>query len=191
MEQIRSFIAVELPENVKTGLKEIQGRLKSENPSIARWVDPAGIHLTLKFLGNVPANQVEAISRSIKKAAAEVSPFSLEIKGLGAFPSLARPQVVWTGLSGDIDRLNMLQKSLEIQVSPLGFPSEKRPFSPHLTLARLRDTATAIERQKLGEKISNIQFSSGFHMNVNSVNLMRSQLTPAGAIYTRLFEIDL
>jgi RNA 2',3'-cyclic 3'-phosphodiesterase len=191
IEQIRSFIAIELPEEVRSGLKKTQGLLKSDNPQIARWVDPASIHLTLKFLGNIPADKVAPISQLMKKAAGEVKPFRLEVKGLGAFPTLSRPQVIWVGLTGEIEQLQKLQNCLESQISPLGFPTENRAFTPHLTLARLRDTAAAIERQKLGEKISSIDLGLCFSISVNSISLMRSQLTPAGAIYTRLFETGL
>jgi RNA 2',3'-cyclic 3'-phosphodiesterase len=191
MEQIRSFIAIELPEEVRSGLKKAQGLLKSDNPQLARWVDPASIHLTLKFLGNIPADKVAPISQLMKKAAGEIQPFQLEVKGLGAFPSLLRPQVIWIGLTGEIEQLRKLQNSLESQISPLGFPSENRPFTPHLTLARLRDTASVIERQKLGKIISSTDIGSGFSISVNFISLMRSQLTPAGAIYTRLFETGL
>jgi RNA 2',3'-cyclic 3'-phosphodiesterase len=191
MEQIRTFIAIELTEDARSGLRTIQGLLKSDNPQIARWVDPASIHLTLKFLGNIPPNKVEPISQYMKKAAVEVKPFGLEIKGLGAFPTLDRPQVVWIGLTGEIEQLKKLQTNLESWIAPLGFPPENRPFTPHLTLARLRDTATAIEKQKLGEKILKTDPGRGFSISVNSISLMRSQLTPAGAIYTRLFETGL
>ncbi len=191
MEQLRSFIAIELTEEVRSGLKAVLTLLKSENHQIARWVDPSSIHLTLKFLGNVPSDRITTISQSIKTAAGEVKPFKLEINGLGAFPSLFRPQVIWIGLSGQVDQLKKLQTAIESQITPLGFPMENRPFTPHLTLARVRDTASVTERQKLGEKVSTTDLRSGFSISVNSISLMRSQLTPAGAIYTRLFETGL
>jgi RNA 2',3'-cyclic 3'-phosphodiesterase len=191
MEQIRSFIAIELPAEVKSGLKNVQGLLKSDNPRTARWVDPDSIHLTLKFLGNVPADKISIITQSIQTAVQGISPFSLEVKGLGAFPGLTRPQVVWIGLTGGLADLQTLQKNLESLIAPLGFPTENRPFTAHLTLARLRDTATSLERQKLGELIAHTVPPAGLALKVDSISLMRSQLTPSGAVYTRLAEVPL
>jgi 2'-5' RNA ligase len=191
MEQIRSFIAVELPEEVKSGLRQVQETLKSTNPSCARWVDPYSIHLTLKFLGNVDANKIDVIVRSIKKAVQPVTPFRLEVKGVGFFPSLQRVQVVWIGLTGDIEKLQLLQNNIETEVSPLGFPTEKRAFTPHLTLARLRDNAGLLERQKMGEIIAKTEIETNMIIQVSSISLMRSQLTRNGAIYTRLSSIGL
>jgi RNA 2',3'-cyclic 3'-phosphodiesterase len=191
MEQIRSFIAIELPVEVKSALKKAQEELIQDNPLVAKWVDPGSIHLTLKFLGNVPTARVDRITQAIKIAAEGIKPFCLELKGLGAFPAINRPQVVWVGLAGDIDLLRHLQKNIETQVSPLGFPTENRPFTAHLTLARLRDTATLPERQKLGAKIACVEINPGSTINVDSVSLMRSQLRPSGAIYTRLTTISL
>jgi RNA 2',3'-cyclic 3'-phosphodiesterase len=186
MEQIRSFIAIELPQEVKAGLRQIQAGFKSGHPASARWVDPEGIHLTLQFLGNVDADKIEAIQQALKQAAIAVPPFHLELKGLGAFPSLRRAQVVWVGLRGDLDKLQVLQKRIETSLLPLGFEPEKRAFTPHLTLARMRDMASPLERQTLGETISRTKIETNLMIEVNSVSLMRSQLTRAGAIYTRL-----
>jgi RNA 2',3'-cyclic 3'-phosphodiesterase len=191
MEQIRSFIAVELPGEVKSALRSVQEQLISDNPHVAKWVDPGSIHLTLKFLGNMPAGKTEAIAQAIKKAAQGIKPFCLAVSGLGAFPTLKRPQVVWVGLEGDIEQVKQLQTNIETQVSPLGFPTENRPFTAHLTLARLRDTAAFNEKERLGEKLSGLEIPPGLTVNVNCVSLMRSQLTPSGAIYTRLTAINL
>ncbi len=191
MEKLRLFIAIELPPEVKAGIKKVQDSLKSGHQQTAKWVDPESIHLTLKFLGYVESEKVEKITRCTRIAAVENRAFSLEIKSAGAFPTLTRPQVVWIGLAGAIEQLQKLQKDLESRVSPLGFPPENRPFTPHLTLARVRDTATLIERQKLGEKVAQTGSLSGLIISVNSISLMRSQLTPRGAIYTRLAAIGL
>lgn len=191
MDQIRSFIAIELPESVKTGLKQVQDYLRSNDPTGAKWVDPESIHLTLKFLGNVDADKVEAVTQAIQSASKNIGPFHLELKGLGAFPSLRRVQVVWVGITGDLDELLALQKQIEFYVSPLGFPTEKRGFTPHLTLARVRDMATPQDRQSLSELISRTEIGSNLTIHVSSVNLMRSQLTRAGAIYSRLSSTQL
>jgi RNA 2',3'-cyclic 3'-phosphodiesterase len=191
MEEIRSFIAIELPEQVKSELQHIEDRLRSAEPTSAKWVDPKSIHLTLKFLGNVSADKIEAIVRAMNQAAGNISPFRLEMQGLGAFPNLRRVQIAWAGIIGDIDKLNLLQSNLEKALSPLGFPPENRPFTPHLTLARVRDYATPDQRQTLGEALARAKFASSMIIQVHSINLMKSQLTRAGAIYSCLSSVEL
>lgn len=191
MEQIRTFIAIELPPEFKNVLRAVQEHLISDNPHIAKWVDPGSIHLTLKFLGNIPSDRAGAITRAIANAAEGKSSFTLKIAKPGAFPSISRPQVVWIGLEGDIEKLKLLQAAIESCVSPLGYPAENRPFTAHLTLARLRETATYEEKMRLGKLIAGLQSSPVLSLNVDHVSLMRSQLTPSGAIYTRLASVSL
>jgi RNA 2',3'-cyclic 3'-phosphodiesterase len=186
LEEIRSFIAIELPEEVKCGLLKVQNALKSADPACAKWVDPSGIHLTLKFLGNVKADKIDNIIQSMKQAAENAAAFHLEIEGLGAFPNLKRVQIVWAGITGDLDKLNLLESNLEAALTPLGFKPENRPFTPHLTLARMREYATPIQRQALGEAIAQSKFESNMVINVAWISLMKSQLTRSGAIYSCL-----
>ena len=143
------------------------------------------------LLGNISLDKIDAITRGVDIAAQAVTPFCLEIKGLGAFPNLRRVQVVWVGLSGDLDKLQALQSNVESNISPLGFPAEKRFFTPHLTLARVGENATPEARQSLGEIITKTKIESNLIIKVNSISLIRSQLTRAGAIYTRLCSVEL
>ena len=191
IEQIRSFIAIELPEPVKIGLRQIQDVLKSPGPTSAKWVDPNSIHLTLKFLGNVSIDKIAGIITMTERAIETFGPFRLEIGGLGAFPNMRRVQVVWVGIAGDLDRLQLLQKRVESKMAELGFPPEGRAFTPHLTLARVRDNATPDQRQALGQIIAGIKLESSLIVDVNSVSLMRSQLNPSGAVYTELHSFAL
>ncbi|MFC2066804.1 RNA 2',3'-cyclic phosphodiesterase [Chloroflexota bacterium] len=191
MEQIRSFIAIELPDELKTVLAKLETQLKSGGQSPVKWIDPNSIHMTLKFLGNIGMNRVDDITRAIMEAARGMSPFHLEVKGLGVFPNLKRVQIVWVGVSGEIDRLSQLQQRIESNLSPLGFPPEPRPFTPHLTLARLRDRASPEERQSFGQLIANTRFEAVYGFNVDSISLMKSQLTREGAIYSRISSIRL
>jgi RNA 2',3'-cyclic 3'-phosphodiesterase len=191
LEKIRSFIAIELSEEIKTGLKQLQDRLKAPDPSIAKWVDPHSIHLTLKFLGYVDADKIAAIIQSIHAATTTVNPFALQVDGLGSFPSPDRVQVIWVGLIGDLERLQVLQENIELYVAPLGFPTEKRRFTAHLTLARVRESVTPFQRQALGKVIAGTQTEPNLPVEVNSISLMRSRLTPAGAIYTKLSSVEL
>jgi 2'-5' RNA ligase len=186
MEQIRSFVAIELPAEVKNGLKQVRDTLSAGNQTTAKWVDSENIHLTLKFLGNVQADKLPAISQAVQDAADQVTSFELMLNGLGAFPNSKNVQVVWIGLNGQLDVLQTLYKGLEDNLESLGFPPEGRPFRPHLTLARVRDNASPQEKQNLGDLISQTKVECNLKIQVESLSLMKSQLTRAGAIYSCL-----
>jgi len=186
MEHVRSFIAIELPEEVKAGLTRLQNQLKAAKHSSVKWVNPNSIHLTLKFLGDVPVNKINSITRALETATSEIPPFQLEIKDLGVFPNLNKVRVVWVGMSGDITRLGQLQRRIESNLATLDFAPETRAFTPHLTLARLREQASPDERQNFGHLIGNTKFDLVYKFRVDSVSLIRSQLTREGAIYSRL-----
>ncbi len=191
MEQIRSFIAIELPDELKSELVQLEARLKSGGQSGVKWVDPYGIHLTLKFLGSIAVDRVEGITRAMEEAARGISPFRLEVKELGVFPNFKRVQVAWVGISGEADKLVQLQKRIESNLAPLGFAPESRPFTPHLTLARLRNQASLEERQRFGQLIADITFEAACPIEVDAISLIRSQLTREGAIYTRINSVRL
>jgi 2'-5' RNA ligase len=190
-EQIRSFAAIELPEEAKKGLATLRRELERDEQRFVKWVDPGGIHLTLKFLGNIPSKRVAEITQAMKEAAQGLSPFLLEISGLGAFPSLKQPRVVWVGVGGALDKLSTLQQNMDSALAALGFAREERPFVPHLTVARVREGASASERGRFGELVGSATFEGRYHVEVEAVRLMRSQLTPAGAIYTCLSMVGL
>jgi len=190
-EQIRSFIAIELPEEAKEGLARLRKELERDEHKFVKWVDPGGIHLTLKFLGNIPSKRVTEITEAIKEAAQGISPFHLEISGLGAFPSIRQARVLWVGIGGEVDKLSRLQKNIDSALAALGFAKEERPFVPHLTLARIREGASPPERRSFGELVGSTTFEDKYHVEVEAIRLMRSQLTPAGAIYTCLSAVGL
>jgi len=188
-EEIRSFIAIELSEEVKKGLARLRADLGEH--SFVKWVAPEGIHLTLKFLGNILPKQVMRITQAMEEAGRGISPFRLEISGLGAFPNLKQPRVLWVGIEGEIDKLSRLQENIDSALAPLGFAKEEHAFVPHLTLARIRQEASPAQRRNLGELVESINFELRYSLNVESINLMKSQLTPKGAIYTCLFVVEL
>jgi 2'-5' RNA ligase len=190
MEQIRAFIAIELPSRLKLELGKLQTQLKMQRQNWVKWVDPNSIHLTLKFLGNIDINSTGQITKEMEGAARGISPFFLEVKDLGVFPNLRRVQVAWVGVSGEIDKVVQLQQNLESNLEYLGFVPEKRRFTPHLTLARLRDQAKPEERQKFGQLIASTGFKSD-PFKVDTVSLMRSQLTNHGAVYSQLNIVQL
>ncbi len=191
MEQIRCFIAIELPDEVKRGLTQLQAQLKSGNQPWVKWVDPYSIHLTLKFLGNVAVDRIDKITRAMGEAVQGASPFRLEVKDLGVFPNLRRVQVAWVGVSGEVDKLVHLQQRIESSLVPQGFTAESRPFTAHLTLARIRDRASPDERQRFGQLIADTKFEAAYTFRVDAINLMRSQLTREGAIYSRIGSVEL
>jgi len=147
------------------------------------------LHLTLKFLGNIPFKLVTEVTSAIKEASEGIPPFHLELSGLGAFPNLKQPRVVWVGIWGEVDKLLRLQQNIDFALSPLGFAKEERPFVPHLTLARVRQGASSIQIKNFGELVASAtlkQVQGSYSFEVGAISLMRSQLTPKGAIYTRL-----
>ena len=151
-----------------------------------RPVRPEGVHLTLKFLGDVPADRVGAIGDAVGKSAARHPPFALSLSGVGAFPSGRAPRVLWAGIAGDLDRLAALQASVDACLAELGFPRERRAFNPHLTLARLRDSASREERSRAFEVLRAAQSGGESSFEVDGVALFQSTLGHGGAVYRRL-----
>jgi 2'-5' RNA ligase len=191
MEEIRSFVAVELPHEFKLALASLQERLKAGSRAPVKWVDPDIIHLTLKFLGNIDSALTGRVTDALREAARGLHPFRLEMGGPGVFPNTGRVQVVWIGLAGEVEKLGELHRRIDAALIPLGFRPESRPFTPHLTLARVRDQATRDQRQELGRLVTGIQFQVPGSIKVDSVHLMRSQLTREGPFYSRLSSVTL
>ena len=190
-EVIRSFIAIELPGELAKQLKDFQAGLKSQGLHSAKWVDPGSMHLTLKFLGDVDVKSLAAVKDETGIAVRSSRRFHLVTGRTGFFPDLMRPRVFWMGLEGDIDALMALHKAIDEALSKLGYARENRPFTAHLTLARLREESSIIDRTEFARTAQAGVFKPSYDMEVNSVALMRSQLTPRGAIYTRLAEFTL
>ena len=190
-QQIRSFIAIELPEEVKTGLNRLQTELKLPRHNFVKWVATEGIHVTLKFLGNIYPEKVAEITKVMEQASQGSVPFQLEISEVGAFPNLRQPRVLWLGIRGDIDKLVAWQQRIDSGLVPLGFAKETRPFTPHLTLARLREGVSPGDRRDFGELVIKTPVEVNFKVNVNSLSLIKSQLLPGGAVYSRLAEVKL
>ncbi len=190
MEEIRAFIAIELPEEARAALATLQAKLRAGADHPVKWVDPRSIHLTLKFLGNIPASRVGEITAAVKEAARGLAPFLLEINGLGVFPAPGRIRVVWAGLGGDLPALKQLQQRLEANLAPLGFAREAR-FSPHLTLCRVREKISSAEQQSLGRLVSGTASVPRARFEARTVSLMRSHLTPQGAIYQCIGSVEL
>jgi RNA 2',3'-cyclic 3'-phosphodiesterase len=189
VEDIRAFVAIPLPGYIKQKLGEVQERLKTIR-SPTRWVAPESIHLTLKFLDSITEDTATAVTGVMEEAAIICGPFRLTLKGLGVFPNARKVQVVWAGVGGDIVKLVDLQKELDSGLSSLGFTPESRPFSAHLTLARMKDEAGASDREAMGRLIEATSFEGG-EFQVDSFSLMRSQLRREGPLYTPLASVSL
>ena len=184
-DDLRLFIACELPEDAKQGLGRIQEGLKRDGAErLLRWVRPEGVHLTLKFLGAVPRSDVERLKNALAPA---IEPFALTLRPatIGTFGG-ARMRVVWVGLEGDIDALAALAGRVDAAVAPLGFERERRPFAAHLTLARVRDQAGDEERRRLALQIRGYRLPALPSMTLSEVALMESRLGPGGSAYHRL-----
>lgn len=191
MEQLRAFIAVELPTSVRVVLGEVTKDLQALAPGGVHWVRPEGIHLTLKFLGNLTAESIASISQAMNRCATSVAPFELSLGDLGAFPNLKAPRVIWIGLQGALDGLLSLQVSLDEELERLGHAREGRPFNPHLTLGRVRETMPATHRRRVGENLAGASVNTRMGLPVEEIALVQSVLAPSGAVYTRLFSAPL
>lgn len=192
MTTIRAFIAIELPDWLRDRLAQLQDELEVEGPpGVMRWVRPEGIHLTLKFLGEVPLRQLPDIQVGLARAAATVTSFAFHAERLGCFPDTRRPNNVWVGVNEPTGALQRLQQAIEAQISPLGYPPENRPFHPHLTLGRASRHARPAELRQFGELIARKPLEPLGLVEVNGVSLMKSDLRPDGAIYTRLAYVPL
>jgi RNA 2',3'-cyclic 3'-phosphodiesterase len=179
---IRSFLAIEFPENLKATIADYLKDLK-QVPSKIKWVSPGQSHLTLKFFGSISEELVEKISQALLKVLIDYPRIQLSLKGIGAFPNLFRPRVIWAGLGGEIEILQDLYLAIEQALAPLGIPKEDRPLHPHLTLGRnkLKEVNEPLYRLMT-------QWSKGESESfvVKEVTLFRSDLKPTGPVYTQL-----
>jgi len=186
MEPIRAFIAIILPGQIKAVLSQLQNNLKTSKSASVKWVNPESIHLTLKFLGSVDEAEIPALNKALSEAVVGVAPFYLELGEPGAFPNCQAPSVVWVGVGGEKEPLRTLHNNIDRVLTPLGFPREKRAFSPHLTLGRVREETLPGERRRLGENVAALKIGEKSSLKVESINLMRSKLTREGAVYSCL-----
>lgn len=189
---IRTFVAIELPKEVKNELKKNQDKLKSFNFPI-KWVEPDQIHLTLSFLGDVFEDKIEKVYEAVEEGILGIRPFPLKPDGLGCSPSFKKPRVLWVGLEGEVEPLAKLQKQIEENLLAYGFhPRVRERFTSHLTLGRVRRKAGREERIKLGQRIEKFPFEPfGEPVKIEKVSIIKSDLFPTGPVYTKLREIEL
>jgi RNA 2',3'-cyclic 3'-phosphodiesterase len=193
--QIRVFVAVELPEE----LRERLGALRSQVAAVAeaaKWVGPDLLHVTLRFLGEIPVERLTAVEKATCAAAQEFEAVELYLDRTGTFPHERNPRVLWVGMQGDAGHASLLrlQAAVEYRLDVFGFGREQKPFSPHITIARLRERSSAEERRALGTAWKGISSRlSNFHHSfpVNNVTVMRSDLRSDGPRYTPVSRIPL
>ncbi len=184
----RSFFAIELNKEIAEGIRKVQERLRGQVTGV-RWVRPEGIHLTLKFLGEVDPDRIEEIVRTVEEGVEGLSPFTVRIRGGGGFPNVKNPRVIWIGVDDQGDSLRELQARVERGVEGLGFKREERVYTPHLTVGRLR-SGKGTGAGTL-EALKDIGESDLGTMEVGAIVLFRSHLKPTGAEYTKLGSIPL
>ena len=184
---IRTFIAIELDNTVKAELEKVQRRLRAEPISgVVRWVAPGSVHLTLKFLGDMEPERTPHVLAALKTACTGIAPFEVTVRGAGCFPNYQRPNVIWAGLVGQVQAATQLAQRIENECARLGFEPEDRPFSPHLTLGRVSREADPSERHQIGEMVRRLDIGINGVIHADMVCLIRSDLKPAGSVYTTL-----
>ena len=186
MSKIRTFVAIPLKQDIISRIEKVHEELRSI-PADVKWVRPKSIHLTLKFLGNIDEGEIDDIAQAIQNGVRTFQFWPVYIKNLGAFPSLRNPRVVWIGIEDKSSKIITLQNQIEKELSKLGFEQEKRRFSPHLTLGRVKSPRG--KRDLIHYLVDERERTFG-ELGVDRVVLFRSDLKPSGAIYTVLREFN-
>lgn len=190
MNPIRSFIAVELCAEIRQKLEEILRSMQGPRTQAVRWVPARNIHLTLKFLGDVAPAQMTPLTQQLRDRVCQEAAFSISIGEMGAFPNPRRPRVVWVGVDAP-QELAALAALVDRETGRLGFPPEDRPFSPHLTLGRVNQSATPEQVRQIAAVLAEQNVGRLGTCRVSEVVLFRSDLRPGGAEYTPLLKLPL
>lgn len=179
---MRVFVAVPLPDDLREELGGLVSELRDSGAD-ARWVDPDSMHLTLKFLGDTEPDEIEAVDQALRRAAGSVPPTGGRVQGVGSFPHLRRPRVIWAGVEPDDDGLEELHGRIDRGLAELGFKREKRGFHAHITLGRVK---SGEGKRALVEEIEAREEMELGRLPVEEFHLYESDLTPEGARYTVL-----
>ena len=193
MSRLRAFIAVEIPPEIRREIHDATSNLRRGSGSLIRWVAVENMHLTLKFLGDIPSANVEVLTQMIRAQADSFNCFDIHLTGIGSFPSPKRPRVIYIGIQAP-DALEAFQRQLESATCRLGYNSDAnggRAFSPHLTLGRVRQNIAADDQQKIRRALEESKIDSLGAARVDSVHLYKSDLKPTGPVYTRLYSAPL
>lgn len=183
---IRAFVAIKLSDELMVKLKEVRDSLASSQKDVS-WVRPGSIHLTLKFLGDIETEQVDTVAAALSGASAGVKAFTLKAEGVGGFPNLKSPRVIWVGIRENPELIR-LQKNIDERLFESGFEKDDRPFHPHLTLARVKTPGAGLE---LGKRVEESKVDIDVDFKADYFVLFRSVLSPKGAEHTELRRFDL
>ena len=187
MSKIRAFIAIEIPGEIQDKIGELQNSLKGIGGKI-NWTKPGNIHLTLKFLGDIDEDIIDEIAVKLQQAIQKVEGFKISVQGTGVFPNFKRPRVIWVAAKSEGDQLEKLAAQIEDCMKNFGFEKEHRRFSAHLTLGRVKDTKGI---EPMMERLRSYEEFVAGNFSVKEFYLIKSELHPAGSIYTPLKKIDL
>jgi 2'-5' RNA ligase len=190
MSLLRAFIAVEIPLPIREAVSTAAAPLHQGIGQAVRWVPMDNMHLTLKFLGDVSAANVEMLCQMLQAEADLFHCFDLHLEGLGAFPNQKRPRVIYIGIQAPAT-LEALQRGIDSSSRRLGYESEERGFSPHLTIGRVKQNITSTEQQAIRRALEETRIDSLGTARVDSVHLYKSDLKPTGSVYTRIYTAPL
>jgi len=190
MSLLRAFIAVEIPLEVRQAVCNATSDLQKRIGSLVRWVSVENMHLTLKFLGDISPANVDMLSQMLQAETDLFQCFDPRLHGLGSFPNPKRPRVIYIGIQAPV-ALETLQRGIESASRRLGYESEERGFSPHLTIGRVKQNVTATEQQTIRRALEETKIDALGIARVDSVHLYKSDLKPTGSVYTRLYSAPL
>ncbi len=190
---LRLFISANLPPDLVSAIGDVQGQLKRRLRSLPlSWTRPEGIHLTFKFLGDTDPARVDSIVAGLQSAVVSHPSFTVTVAGLGCFPNLRQPNVLWIGVQDPEKGLQRLAAGVDAATARLGWEKENRPYTGHLTLARVKREARNDERRAIGDSISQFSLPDPLgSLPVHSLHLMRSELNPGGSVYNVVASIPL
>ena len=195
MTAIRSFVAIELSDQAMLQLTHLQSRLNDIlPPNTVRWTVPQNIHLTLHFLGHLLMDHLDEVALIVRDVAATATPFSLDLSNLGCFPHIRRPRIVWVGLSGEMEVLVNLHRELGERLrQAIRFQPESRPYSPHLTIGRIKKGIPQHRLRELGKLLEQEipRVGQVAPLPVERIHFIRSDLKPDGPVYTPLAQAQL
>jgi RNA 2',3'-cyclic 3'-phosphodiesterase len=190
MSLLRAFVAVEIPLDVRQAICDATSDLQKKIGSLVRWVPMENMHLTLKFLGDISLSNMDMLTQMLHAGTDLLKCFDLHITGLGSFPNLKRPRVIYMGIQAPAT-LETLQRGIESASRRLGYEAEERHFSPHLTIGRVRQNVTATEQQTIRLALEETKIDFLGTARVDSIHLYKSDLKPPGPVYTRLYSAPL
>lgn len=180
---IRSFLAFELPQDIKQIVTRVSGEIRKSSLDV-RWVRPEFIHLTVVFMGDIQSEQIPLMVESLKAVCSNHEPFRIVLKPMGCFPNSRNPRVIWLGIDGDLERMSRLRDDLQQALSPFGIKEEERAFRPHLTLGRFKKpTKRPTEMEQLLATYGGLSSPA---CTLDELVMFRSDLKPGGAVYTRV-----